>query len=95
MTFNQLWNQSGPSIDLQTLATELATLRQHLRRQAAVEPDHDVAIGAIAEAEKAAKAGNGPKVLEQLSKAGQWALGNAEKIGVGIAIAALKAALGL
>jgi uncharacterized protein YjbI with pentapeptide repeats len=94
MTFNQLWNQSGQLIDLQGLATELAMLRQHLRR-IAVEPDHDVAIGAVAEAEMAAKARNGPKVLEWLSKAGQWVLDNAEKIGVGVATAALKTALGL
>jgi Pentapeptide repeats (8 copies) len=94
MTFTQLWSQSEQSIDLPALAPQLATLRQHLR-QAAVEPDHDVAIGAVAEAEKAAKAGNGPKVLEQLSKAGRWALDNAEKIGVGVATAALKTALDL
>lgn len=94
MTFNQLWNQSSHSMDLQALATELAMLRQHLRR-VAVEPNHDVAIGAVAEAEMAAKAGNGPKVLEWLSKAGQWVLDNAEKIGVGVATAALKTAFGL
>jgi hypothetical protein len=94
MTFNQRWNQSGESIDLPALATELATLRQHLR-QAAVKLDHDVAIGAVAEAEMAAKEENGPKALECLSKAGKWALENAEKIGVGIATAALKTALGI
>jgi uncharacterized protein YjbI with pentapeptide repeats len=94
MTFTQLWNQSGPHNDLRALATQLATLRQHLR-QAAVEPEHDAAIGAIAQAEMAAKEGNGPQVLEQLSKAGRWALDNAEKIGVGVATEALKTALGL
>jgi len=94
MTFNQLWSQSGQSIDLQALAIELSTLRPHLRQEA-VEPEHDVAVGAVANAEVAAKEGNGPKTLEFLSKAGQWTLDNATKIGVGIATAALKTALGL
>jgi uncharacterized protein YjbI with pentapeptide repeats len=94
MTFNQLWSQSGHSIDLQALATELATLRRHLRQEA-VEPEHDVAIGAIASAEVAAKEGNGPKTFEWLGKAGKWTLDNATKIGVGVATAALKTALGL
>jgi uncharacterized protein YjbI with pentapeptide repeats len=65
MTFNQLWSQSGQSINLGALATELATLRQHLRQEA-VEPEHDVALGAVANAEVAAKEGNGPKALEWL-----------------------------
>jgi uncharacterized protein YjbI with pentapeptide repeats len=89
MTFNQLWSQSGQSIDLQALATELTTLRRHLRQEA-VEPEHDVAIGAVAHAEVAAKEGNGPKTLEWLGKAGKWTLDNAAKIGVGVATAALK-----
>jgi len=94
MTFNQLWNRSGQSIDLQVLATELTTLRRHLRQEA-VEPEHDVAIGAVANAEVAAKEGDGPKTLEWLGKAGKWSLDNATKIGVGIATSALKTALGL
>ena len=94
MSFNQLWSQTGQSVDLQALAMQLATLRQHLRKEAA-EPEHDVAISAIAKAEMAAKEGNGPKTFEWLSKAGKWTLDNAAKIGVGIATAALKTALGL
>jgi hypothetical protein len=94
ISFHQLWNQSGQSLDLQALATQLATLRQHLRQEA-VEPEHDAAIGVIANAEMAAKEGNGPKTFEFLSKAGQWTLDNAAKIGVGVATAALKTALGL
>jgi hypothetical protein len=94
MTFNQLWSQSGHSIDLQALAMELTTLRRHLRQEA-VEPEHDIAIGAVANAEVAAKEGNGPRTLEWLGKAGKWTLDNAVKIGVGVATAALKTALGL
>ena len=50
-------------------------LRRHLRQEA-VEPEHDVAIGAVANAEVAAKEGNGPKALEWLGKAGKWTLDN-------------------
>jgi hypothetical protein len=64
-------------------------------RQEAVEPEHDIAIGAVANAEVAAKEGDGPKTLEWLGKAGKWALDNATKIGVGVATSALKTALGL
>jgi hypothetical protein len=94
INFHQLWSYTGQSLDLPALATQLATLRQHLRQEA-VKPEHDIAIGAVANAEVAAKEGNGPKTLEFLSKAGQWTLDNATKIGVGIATAALKTALGL
>jgi uncharacterized protein YjbI with pentapeptide repeats len=94
INFNQLWSQARQSLDLQALAAQLATLRQHLRQEA-VEPEHDAAIGVVASAEMAAKEGNGPKTFEFLSKAGQWTLDNAAKIGVGIATAALKTALGL
>ena len=46
-------------------------------------------------AEVAAKNGDGPKALEHLQNAGQWALDVALKIGVPVAIAALKTALGV
>ena len=92
MTFNQIWNQSGQDIDLPSLATELETLRAALRKEA-TEPEHDVALGAVAAAQKAAKEDNGPKALEYLSAAGKWALEIATKIGVPVAIAALTKAI--
>ncbi len=94
MTFYQIWAQSQDSIDLGTLASELTSLRKHLRGKAS-DPEHDAAIGAVANAEIAAQAGDGPGALAWLAKAGKWALDNASKVGVGVATAALKAALGL
>ncbi len=94
MTFNQIWAQSQDRIDLGALAGDLASLRGHLRNEASA-PEHDSAIGAVANAEIAAKAGDGPGALAWLAKAGQWAFDNASKIGVGVATAALKAALGV
>jgi hypothetical protein len=93
MSCTQRWSLWGQAIDLQALATELATLRQQLR-QAAKEPAHDTAVGAVAAAEMAAKAGAGPQALAWLRQAGPWALEHAAKIRVGLATAALKTALG-
>jgi hypothetical protein len=92
MTFNQIWNQSGESIDLESLASQLETLRAALRKEAS-EPEHDVALGAVAAAQSAAKKKDGPKTLEYLATAGKWTLDIATKIGVPIAIEALKRAI--
>ena len=80
------------------LSCEAATsshgqLRQELRKEADT-PEHDSSIGEIAAAEVAAKC-KGPQALEHLKKAGNWALGIAEKIGTTIAESAIKSALGL
>ncbi|MFZ5448148.1 MAG: hypothetical protein ACOZFS_05870 [Thermodesulfobacteriota bacterium] len=94
MSFTQVWNQTSKDIDLSTLAQELSILRQHLRAEAQT-PEQDLAIGAVANAELAAKTGDGPKALEWLKKAGSWAFDAATRIGTDVAIAALKAALGI
>ncbi len=94
MTFNQIWNQVSKEIDLSDLTKELSLLRIQLKKEAA-EAEHDAAIGEIASAEVAAKEGDGPKAMEHLAKAGKWAFDIATKIGVAVAAAALKSALGL
>lgn len=94
ITFQQIWQQSASKIDLASLGRELARLRAAMRAEAS-DPEHDIAIGEVAAAEKAAREGNGPIVLEHLRKAGGWALDIATTIGVGVATAALKTSLGL
>jgi hypothetical protein len=94
MTFNQIWNQLEPSVDLAKLADELRKLREAME-QSASEPSHRMAAGAIAAAEECARQEDGPKVVEYLKTGGKWALGVAEKVGVGLATAALKAAIGV
>jgi hypothetical protein len=94
MTFQQIWNQVQGSVDLPQLARELGQLQATLRTEAK-EPEHEIAIGAIAAAEAAAKQGNGAKALEYLKKAGGWAFDIAKNIGVEIAVAAMKSALGI
>jgi hypothetical protein len=94
MTFQQIWNESADRINLDALASDLARLRAALREEARTA-EEDAAIGEVALAETAAKQKDGPKALAHLKKAGQWALGVAEKIGVAVATGAIKTALGM
>lgn len=94
ISFQQLWQQNAGTVDLRQLGDELARLRSAMRSEATL-PEHDEALGAVAAAEKEAKAGNGPKVLEHLRSAGKWAFDTATKIGVTVAAGAIKTGLGL
>jgi hypothetical protein len=91
--FTQVGQSSASNIDLSSLADELAILREALRSQAQ-EPGHFTALSEVTSAEKAAREGNGPVALEHLKKAGAWVWDVATKIGIGVATAAAKAALG-
>lgn len=92
--FNQLWQKSEASLDLRALSAELGDIREAMKKESK-SPEQDIELGALALAEKEARAGSGPKTLEALSKVSRWTLGFAEKVGVGIAAAAIKTALGL
>jgi hypothetical protein len=94
MSFNQIWINSAQNIDLDILAAELASLGARLKEEAK-EPEQYTAIGNVMSAEKEARQGNGAKMLEYLSKTGQWVLEMAKSIGVPVAIEALKRAMGL
>jgi hypothetical protein len=93
-TFQQIWDKNAGTIDLQSLARELGTLRAVLRRRAS-EPEHDLSLGAVAGAETAAKQNDGPKVLAYLRAAGKWALDGATEVGTTIAAAAIQKSLGM
>lgn len=92
--FFQDFRTWGESVDFAELASQLNELRQALKKEAQ-DDEHDIAIGKVAEAEQAAKAGDDSKVAEYLKAAGQWALEVALKIGVPVAVDALKKALGI
>jgi len=92
MNFNQIWLETGDKIDLSTLASELVELQSKLIKEA-TEPEHYSSLAEIGHAENSAKKGDGAKALEHLSKAGKWTLDIAEKIGVPVAIDALKMVL--
>src|SRR5437016_5303648 len=51
VSFTQLWSGASGELDLQALATELATLRIALKDRA-VEPEHDMVVGEVAAAER-------------------------------------------
>jgi hypothetical protein len=83
--------------DLNQLTNELVQLRTALVDRAQTT-EHYVAIGAVASAEAAAKAGEQSKVdqaLSSLGAAGRWVFDTAKEIGVQVATGALKAKLGL
>jgi uncharacterized protein YjbI with pentapeptide repeats len=91
MTFTQIVNQLEKSVDLSQLAEELSKVRQAMKAEAQ-EAEHDMAVSDVAKAEQAAKAKDASKVVEYLQSAGKWALEIASKIGVPLAIEALKQA---
>jgi hypothetical protein len=99
VTMTQVWNNVAADLPLDQLAEELAKLRQALKDQPAlggnVGADRDVAIGQIAQAEQAALSNDGPSVMGFLKATGSWVLKAAQTIGVPIAVAALKAAIGI
>ena len=92
--FSEVWNQQGHELNLPELVNQLAVLREAMVAEAK-QSGHYAAVAEVASAEEEAKKGNGPKVLEYLSKAGQWALDIASKIAVPIASEAIKKSLGM
>lgn len=94
-TFSNVWNQLEPSINLSNLSEELQELRIAMRKIASEDLEQDLAVAAIAQAEKSAKASDGPSMIKHLCAAGSWALDTAKSIGVEVAAAAIKAAIGL
>ncbi|MFC4035313.1 hypothetical protein ACFO3J_28145 [Streptomyces polygonati] len=86
-------HQGDPgTFDLATLATQLATLRAALKSEA-VDPEHDAAVGAVAQAEVSAKNGDEEGALAHLRAAGKWTLDIARKIGTEIAALAIAHAI--
>jgi hypothetical protein len=87
MTFQQIRNQSA--LDLARLAEELARLRAAMK-EIEGKPKQAKAIGEVANGEKAASQGDDRTALRHLKTAGTWTLGVAEKIGVPLAVEAMK-----
>lgn len=94
MTFQQIGSQIEKSIDLPKLAEELSKLREAMKQQA-TEAEHDIAVSDVAKAEQAAKSKDPSKIAEYLKSAGSWTLDIASKIGVPVAIEAIKLAAGV
>jgi len=93
-TINEIASDIEKSYDLVELASQLSTLREAMRTRS-TEEDHDIAVGNVASAVKAAKEKNIPDVIKYLKAAGSWAYNIAEKLSIPIAIEIIKKALNL
>jgi uncharacterized protein YjbI with pentapeptide repeats len=89
MTSDQISSQIEKSMSLSQLANELSKLRQAMKNEA-TDPAHDIAISAVAMAEKAARDKDRSRIIESLSFAGKWALEIASKIGGSVLTEAIK-----
>lgn len=90
---NPVFHQVVNPNPLADLAQELETLVSELRATA-VTDEEKAAVVATAAAAEAAREGDESKVRGHLAAAGRWALGAATMIGTGLAVAAIKQALG-
>jgi uncharacterized protein YjbI with pentapeptide repeats len=88
--FQQVWNEMG--INASKLAEALEQLRNAMRDKNEGTLEQERAIAVVAEAEEAARKGDGPTALQRLKAASKWALHVAEEIGVGLAVEAIKRA---
>jgi len=92
--FNQVWEQNKSNIDLSGLASQLENVREALAVNASSKEDF-IEIGHVASAQQEAETGNGPKAMAYLKLTGKKTFEIAEKIGVAIAVAAIKASTGM
>jgi hypothetical protein len=95
MTFNQTVNNTGESLDLVALASELTQLRMAIRNKQDSSPQADVAIGEIAKAEIAAGDQDESGVWQHMKAAGRYALDTATTIGTTLAAEAIKKSMGM
>ncbi len=94
INFNQVWNDIAKDVDLLRLSEELSTLKEEVAREAK-SSDQIRALAEVSDAETAAKAGKGSKVVEHLKKAGKWTFDVATKIGTDVAAEVIKKSIRL
>lgn len=87
-------SSEGAGVDIAALVQELQTLRAEMRSQATTT-DEDEAVVAVGQAIAAAESGDATGLTKHLKVAGKWAMGIASSVGAGVALAAIKSALGL
>jgi hypothetical protein len=92
-TFNQSPTGLG-GIDLNALAADLGRLRLALEAEPKSE-ENDIALAEVSRAALAAEEGDDLRTASHLRAAGKWAFQTANSVGVAVAAAAIKTALGL
>ena len=93
-TFSQSSQTAENTLELKGLVSELTSLIDYLKTMQS-SPETQKAIIEIERAQQAAQNGVQADVLKHLRSAGDFGLNVASKIGVGLAVAAIKQALGL
>jgi len=91
-TVNQSVTHDQHQVNLPELAQELSKLRIAMKA-AATEPEHDIDVGRVAQAELEAKAGNVPKAMQSLKSLGKWTLELAVKFGAGCVVKMIEEAM--
>jgi hypothetical protein len=94
---NNNFVQSAPTepVDLAELARQLSRVRSQMKKIANPEDaEQDAEIGALSQAESAAKSGNQAKALEFLKSAGEWTLDVAKSVAAGLVKDAVEGKLG-
>ena len=92
--FTQILNESDTEKYLDVLADELSKLKKSLDEYKS-NPQYRSVVESVTAAETAAKNGDKSTALERLKGIGDWVLDVATKIGVSVAAAAIKEALGM
>lgn len=94
--YKQIWFEFQASTNdyENKLIEELSALREALKTKSHTI-EQDQAVGEIADAEQAAKLGNGPSVIKHLKSAGKWVLDVSTNLGTNIATELLKKSMGL
>ena len=94
--YKQIWFdfQAGMDDYGDKLIKELSNLREALKTKShTIELDQ--AVGKIADAEQAAKSGDGPDVIKHLKSVGKWVLDVSTSLGTNIATELIKKSMGL
>jgi ferredoxin len=91
---NQVNYNIPADLDYSKLSEELFQLRKALTAKA-VSSDHYNALGKVADAEEAAKAKDGSKVLEFLKEAGKWVMDGVKDISTDVLSDLIKKQIGL
>ncbi|MDO6427563.1 hypothetical protein Q4489_11085 [Thalassotalea sp. 1_MG-2023] len=92
VNISQAWNDNKDKIDLDKLSQELELLVKKLKEEGS-EPEQFQELSQVATAHKESIDNNGEGVFSALSKTGEWSLGIAKQIGLGLVTSAISASL--
>lgn len=87
--YQELWQKIEPQTDLPQLIADLGNLKNQLKNEASTPEQYD-SLAEVARAEEEAKAGNGPRMLMSLQKAGNPASEKAEVLKANVIVETFK-----